>query len=79
MPLLSEQSVRRPGKKAGVRWQAGGSIFLPSLSRLPTILIVGGQVAYFLGNAKSMSPSGLSDSSFRNSLYNIRVQTKLDR
>jgi len=57
--LNSEQAVRWPGKMAGVRGQVHGSIILPSVSRLPSILIIGGQVVSFLGDAKRTSQSGL--------------------
>ena len=48
LPLCySGEIVRWFGKIAGVRWQEGGSIILPSL------------FAYFFGNEKSMSQPGL--------------------
>jgi hypothetical protein len=63
--LNSDELVRWHGKMAMVYRHERGSIILPSVSRLPSILIVGGQVAYFLGDAKSRSPSGLSEKTIK--------------
>ncbi|MFZ1808557.1 MAG: hypothetical protein WAU36_15095 [Cyclobacteriaceae bacterium] len=61
-----DELVRGPGKIARVRWHEGGSIILPSV------------FAYFLGNAKSMSHSGLSYNIIWNSINAIKAHIALD-